>query len=181
MPRLPGGTAIRTPLCRRGAGGINTHRGFTLVEILIVLVIMGIALALVTINMMPDDKRTLAVEAERLSLLLEQAHDDAVAGAERIGWSAGDGGYRFWRADEKGEWVPLAGDETLRERTFQPGVKLVELKINRHAVAEGERLVFTPSGMGLPFDAVLALKDERIALSGDGFGAVRVGAAVERS
>ena len=176
-----GGGTIRTPLCKRGAGGIHTHRGFTLIEILIVLVIMGIVLSLVAVNMMPDDKRTLAAEAERLSLLLEQAHDDAVAGAERIAWSAREGGYGFWRADEQGEWVPLAGDETLRERAFETGVRLVELKINRHAVAQGERLVFSPSGMGLPFEAVLALKDERIALSGDGFGPIRVGAPADRS
>lgn len=150
--------------------------GFTLIEILVVLVIMGIMLALIAIKLTPDDKRVLETEALRLSLLLEQAHDEAVAGAQQIAWTADAGGYRFWRRDEKGAWLPYQGEELFRERAFGDGVRFVGLQLD-HAWAEpGQRLVFSPSGMGLPFSAVLALGGERLAVSGDGFGQVRVGA-----
>ena len=57
----------------------NPCTGFTLVEVLVVMVLVGITLALIGLNLMPDDGRTVRNEAQRLALLLEQARDEAVA------------------------------------------------------------------------------------------------------
>lgn len=147
-------------------------KGFTLVEILVVMVIVGITLALIGLNLMPDDERVLRNEAQRLALLLEQARDEAVAGSEAIAWSAEDGHYSFWRRDEEGKWVPWTQDALWRERQFSSGVMMHALRINHNVVPPRERLTFSPAGLGVPFEIDLSLNAARIEIVGDAMGKV---------
>ena len=48
-------------------------RGFTLIEILVVLVIIGVVATLAVVRLGPRDDELLKQEAERLALLLEDA------------------------------------------------------------------------------------------------------------
>lgn len=148
------------------------HSGFTLIEILVVMVIVGITLALIGLNLMPDDQRVLRNEAQRLALLLEQARDEAVLGSEAIGWSTVDGHYNFWRRDEEGKWVAWTQDALWRERQFSSGVEVRALRINRNAAPPSERLSFSPAGLGVPFEIDLGLNAARIEIVGDAQGKV---------
>ena len=145
-------------------------KGFTLVEILVVMVIVGITLALIGLNLMTDDARVLRNEAQRLALLLEQARDEAVAGGEAIAWSAEGERYRFLRQSEEGKWVAWTNDELWRERQFSSGVTLTTLRINRTAVPRGEQLTFSSAGLGVPFEIELGLNAARIEIVGDAMG-----------
>jgi general secretion pathway protein H len=149
-------------------------KGFTLIELLVALVIVGIVVALVGINLVPDDARVLRTEAERLALLLEQARDEAVASGEPIAWSAEGTHYRFWRKDEEGKWVSWQQDELWRERSFAAGVALLELRINKQAVGLQERLVFAPGGMNAPFEIGLELGSAHASVSGDALGKIEL-------
>lgn len=147
-------------------------KGFTLVEILVVMVIVGITLALIGLNLMPDDDRVLRNEAQRLALLLEQARDEAVAGGEAIAWSAERERYRFLRQNEEGKWVAWTNDDLWRERQFSSGVTLYALRINRTAVPPGEHLTFSSAGLGVPFEIELGVNAARIEIIGDAMGKV---------
>ena len=151
-----------------------TQRGFTLIEILVVLVVIGIMVALIGVRMMPDDDRVVRTEAERLALLLEQARDQAVASGEPIAFSVDAGRYRFWALDAEDEWVPRSGDEILKERPLPDGVQLAALQVNRAALGEGGRLLFLPSGSNPPFTADLVLNASHARIRGDVLGRVRV-------
>lgn len=97
--------------------------GFTLLELLVVLVVIGIAAGLVTVKAMPDDKRLLTVEAERLSQLLFIAQEDASLRSKRLAWQASDAGFGFYELTEDGA-KPITSEDLLRIRTWGlPGVK----------------------------------------------------------
>lgn len=144
--------------------------GFTLVEILVALVIIGITVAMVSINLMPDDKRMLTTEAQKLALLFEQARDEAIISGKEIAWSAEGDKTHFWRKDDQGKWAFNSGDDLFRERDLAPGVKLAELQINSVKAALNERLIFSPGGMNVPFRLDLGLNASRVSITGDNQG-----------
>ena len=144
--------------------------GFTLIEILVVLVIIGITVAMISLNLMPDDKRVLTTEAQKLALLFEQARDEAIISGKEIAWSAEGNKSRFWRKDDQGKWTPSSGDDLFRERDLAPGVKLVELQINSVKLAMNERLIFSPGGMNMPFQLDLGLNASHVSIAGDNLG-----------
>ena len=155
-------------------GAVARPHGFTLIELLVVLVIVGVMVGLIGVRMMPDDDGAVRNEAQRLSLLLEQARDQAVASGEPIAFSVEAGRYRFWALDGENEWVPRSGDDLLRDRPLQDGVQLAALQLNQANTAAYTRLVFLPSGSNAPFTADLVLNAAHARISGDSLGRVRV-------
>lgn len=144
--------------------------GFTLVEILVVLVIIGITVALISINLMPDDRRVLTTEAQKLALLFEQARDEAIISGKVIAWSVEGDKTHFWRKDDQAQWILNSGDELFRDRDLASGVKLADLQINSVKAAVNERLLFSPSGMNMPFKLELVLNASRVSIAGDNMG-----------
>ncbi|MFH0934208.1 MAG: prepilin-type N-terminal cleavage/methylation domain-containing protein, partial [Pseudomonadota bacterium] len=53
------------------ASGRGEARGFTLLEMLVVLVVASIMLTVVTLNLMPNAQTVLREESQRLALLME--------------------------------------------------------------------------------------------------------------
>ncbi|MDP2785168.1 MAG: prepilin-type N-terminal cleavage/methylation domain-containing protein, partial [Sulfurimicrobium sp.] len=64
------------------------NSGFTLIEMLVVLVVIGIIVAMIGVNLAPDPRQSLDTEARRLALLLEQARDEAMSSGSSIAFSA---------------------------------------------------------------------------------------------
>jgi general secretion pathway protein H len=153
---------------------IPRFRGFTLIEILVVLVIIGMMLATVVIKAFPDERQTLRQEADRLGLLLEQARDEAFLSGHSVAWSIDKQTYTFWRLNAERRWAPIAGNQTLRLRTLPASISLTELTINAVKIPVSEHLIFSPSGLNTPFTATLELHGHRVHLLGDSAGRVQV-------
>lgn len=153
---------------------VKHQRGFTLIEILVVLVIIGIMAGLMGVRMMPDDDRAVRNEAQRLALLLEQTRDQAVASGEPIAFSVERHHYRFWALDAENEWVPRRGDDVLQDRPLTDGVQLAALQVNDVSLAAGECLLFLPAGSNAPFIADLVRNTAHARIRGDSLGRVRV-------
>ena len=99
-----------TPTCSgrefRPAGARRRAAGFTLLEILLVVTIIGILASVVVLGATDVGRqRTIRAEAERLALAVELARDEARLRNAVWGLLVDGGGYRFQEYDDAGdEW-----------------------------------------------------------------------------
>jgi general secretion pathway protein H len=101
-------------------------RGFTLLELLVVIALAGILLSVVTISVSTDDRQQLAREAQRVGLLFALAADEARIRQLPIYWEADLAGYRFITI-VAGERRLLGGDDMLRERSWSEPLRRLAL------------------------------------------------------
>lgn len=93
-------------------------RGFTLLELMVVIVLAGLLVSLVTINITPDPRQQLQREAQRVGQLMGIAADESRIRQQPIVWEADLRGYRFV-TEVGGERRLLTDDDLLRERQWE--------------------------------------------------------------
>jgi len=147
--------------------------GFTLIEMLVVLLIMGLFVGLVSTITRPDDRAVLRLEAERLSQLLDLATTEAQLSGHAIAWTADESSYRFWRSGDNGGWYEILDNELLRTRTLPQGMIISDFQVENMRPQAATRLEFTPQGSSLAFAIGLALGTERYTVAGSPIGEVR--------
>jgi len=97
--------------------------GFTLIEILVVVVILAVVAVAVTLSTGAiGGSRRLAHEAARMRALVSYACEQAELTGREIGVSLNTDGYRFSRLD-RSDWQPIASDE-LRPRHWLKGTSV---------------------------------------------------------
>lgn len=94
------------------------HRGFTLLELMVVIVLAGILMSIVTISVTPDPRQQLTREAQRVGELFLIAAEESRIRQQPIVWEADLRQYRFV-TEAGGERRLLTGDDLLRERKWE--------------------------------------------------------------
>lgn len=99
-------------------------RGFTLIEIMMVVVIIGIITATVIINFTGKSRDTeLEKEAERLNALFGYVREQAELQTRDYGFRVNEQNYSFVVFDiMANQWRPAEEDDALREREFPEGL-----------------------------------------------------------
>lgn len=109
----------------------RVQQGFTLIEIMVVMVIIGIATTAIGLSIRPDPSRALRQDAQRLAQLFAIAQTEVRLDGRAIAWQPEARGYRFaraaWQAGPDG--LPVAStragldefgrDDALRPRDWQ--------------------------------------------------------------
>jgi type II secretion system protein H len=143
----------------------KTQAGYTLLEALLALAVIGAASALVVANMPPPEP-TLAAEARTLAARLTLAGEEAVVSGLAIGVDVDEAGYRF-RRRVAGAWRAIEREPGLEPRAWPAGVS-VETQREGAPVRRGrlaglprdETAPATPVGRFDPTGAATALTFE---------------------
>ena len=118
---------------------LRSPAGFTLIEMLVVVFIIGIICAgvLLSVNVTGTDHE-LQTESERLATLMNYARDAAEMQTREFGLACSAKGYEFYAFDPRTAlWGSIPEDDALRARTLPAGLTL---KLN----VEGHDVVFKP-------------------------------------
>lgn len=104
---------------------LKSQRGFTLLELMIVVVIISILLAAALLSMsFTSMERILKEEGRRFSALLSYAREEAILQTLDLGFQIEDSGYHFLLLDPlTGQWVDADFDEVLRARSFPQDIE----------------------------------------------------------
>ncbi len=161
-------------------------RGFTLIEILVVLVIMAIviSLAVLSVNVTGRDTQV-DQESQRIEGLLEMLHERALIEGHDFGLRLEPTAYEFLAYDTRRNlWVPLDQEREFRRRTLAPGLSFLLELDSRQVVLEAKdpnlttdtppppQLAIAASGDSTPFRITLLRNDTqaRALVSGDSLG-----------
>ncbi|WP_438942934.1 GspH/FimT family pseudopilin [Paraburkholderia piptadeniae] len=148
------------------------QRGFTLLEMLVVLVIAGLLVSLTALTMNRNPRTDLNEEAQRLALLFESAGDEAQVRARPIAWLPVEGGFRFDIHTRDG-WRPLRDDDLLGPRQWEGGVTGVAIDYPG-SDTHSERIVFGTESIDTPVQVTLFSPVGRATIVGTGNGRYEV-------
>lgn len=143
--------------------------GFTLLEMLVVMVIVGITLGAVSFNAMPSERQVLQNDAQRIALLLQLARDEAIIRNRPIAFEAEADRYRFLIFEDN-KWQALQNDDMFREREFKHSPVLFTVSPPSAEQATPLRIIFGREPVGIPFVLTLATGNVQVAIRADGIG-----------
>jgi len=102
------------------------QNGFTLLELLVVVVIVAILFTYTTLAIRSDSAEDIIKnEAQRMERLIQLALEESILRGEEYGLEIFIDGYRFLRFDiTENLWQPLSGDKLLHERELPLDMEL---------------------------------------------------------
>jgi general secretion pathway protein H len=127
-------------------GSLSASRGFTLIELVVVVLLLSIIVGMVAVNLGTDDTSEVRNEAERLALLINAAQQDAILDGQVLALALEERGYHFLRLNDAGTLAPIIGDELLRPRELAPGIMVSAIEIAGNEQKEQRAILLQPSG-----------------------------------
>jgi len=154
-------------------------RGFTLIELVVILLIVGVILGLVGIAYTRSPTDEVRQEAEKLAQLLQVAQDEAATQGRLYGIELAVDGYRFLVLDDSSKLVPLERDDLLHPQQLANAVEVGAVSIEGARATDKARIIFVPAGVSPNFEIALRKHDARWFVLGTADGQIRAAPTVE--
>lgn len=134
------------------------ERGFTLLELLMVILIIGITISIANLSFSQNTSRLVQDEVERLHGLIQLAGEEAVLQGRELALEFDHDRYRFLELGKEG-WQAVKEDPMLRERPLPEAVRLSLMLEGSEASFEDKkklpRIFILSSGELTPFELTL--------------------------
>lgn len=150
------------------------QRGFTLLELLVVILIMGLLLTMAAISVSTSTDKSLETEAKRFATLIKLASDESIMNARPMAVQIGPQEYQF----------SLDGEMENKDQIFRPrkiaehiqiSVTIEDETVDFESLDEGTlaNIYLLPSGEMTPFHVIFS-QDDGLAyeVEGDFMGKV---------
>lgn len=145
-------------------------KGFTLIEVLVVLVIMAVMIGMATALFFGATKsRRIKSEAEKISLLIPAVSQQAILQPAVIGMKFTGKGYQFFRYESKtvnnDHWAPIEQGVFSKVNTYPYGIgaKLNKLVAGSSLIGlpdhDKSMVIFLPNGDVSPFELTIGSRD----------------------
>jgi len=159
-------------IARRVGPSRRPGRGFTLIEVLVVVLIIVVVVGLLGVQLMRGPEDQVREESERLAQLLNAARQEAILQGRVFAFSGERDSYRFLRLERDGRLKATAEDDLLRAQRLPPGVVIEAIQIEGAGDAPRDGMVFLPSGEVQAFRLVLLGGGARWSVVGSPDGAI---------
>ena len=161
------------------------HQGFTLIEILVVVLIIGIVIGVaMVIPSVGGPGQKVKEEANRLQVLLEQARERALMEDRELGLSLTRKGYRWWQWSRENEQWSILDEPSFRTHRVADSIVLGDgsRTSRRASLVQGDdsdrpSLIIYTDSLLTPFQIEFSLKDDNkttVQLESDGIGPVTI-------
>ncbi len=150
------------------------ERGFTLLEVLVVLLIMGMLVGMVSVIARPDEQALLRLEAERLAQLLELAATEARVSGQSFAWEAEQSSYHFSHRRMQEPWAPVLDNDLLRPRSLPPGMVISAVSLENRPLDAEFRIEFTAYSAAMVFLVEISTSSQRYLIAGSPVGELRI-------
>ncbi|NMH66158.1 type II secretion system minor pseudopilin GspH [Shewanella salipaludis] len=183
----------------------SRQAGFTLMEVLLVVLLMGLTAAAVTMSMgNSGPKQLLERSAQQFIAATGMVLDETVLSGLFLGIVVEKDSYKFVVYDDEGKWQPLEQDRLLAEKTMKPGVELdlvldglplvqedeektswfdeplIEASAEEKKLHPEPQVLLFPSGEMSAFELAFRMKDDQgrlteVLVVGDALGRLTLG------
>lgn len=150
---------------RKLVTGMINNRGFTLIEIMVVIVIIGITIgfALIAFGDFGESKRILFA-ADHLMNTLRLAQQQTILETSTLGLKIDTTGYQFLQLQNNSHWSPLSNKGVFK-MTYFPKNTSIKLNITNSPTQDAPTIIFNPSGDMTPFTLTFgSTKENKIAV-----------------
>ncbi len=167
--------------------GFSLQSGFTLIEILVVMILLGIVMTIAVISIGDTQSEKLEEDMRRLLQISRLTHEEAIINQQTLAIKFSKHGYSIERYDPQGKiWMPVTEpafflpkelDESYEIKLLQDGLRVsLETNDNSDEESNNGKVLMYASGEMTPFELIVSLPDSDIhyRLTGDLMGKLEI-------
>jgi general secretion pathway protein H len=148
--------------------------GFTLIELIVILLILTIVVGLVGLNLTRDASDQLKDEAQRLALVLQAAEEEAILNGRVFVLTVARDGYQVLTPNDKGKLDKISDDALYQPYRLPDGMAISAASVDGIPAEQGRAdILIDPSGLLPAFTVDFRAGEVRWRLEGLANGTTR--------